>query len=502
MTDKATEHDRNGPCSSTSGLRTLSAVGLKWLALGMAFQKVYQFAAVLVLARVLAPEDFGLLTVATLTLGLVAHIKQMGMHSALIRQKTDLEEARNTYFFVNLGLAGAVCLVVVFFAAPVAGFFRNERAAAVLSIMSLQLLFEGAAAVQRAEAVRAMRFKRQTLVTMSESLVNGAVSVALALSGCGVWALVGGALAASAFGTALWWRLDAWRPSLRLSRRVAREFLGVGLRFSASSVLDMALSTLSWLFIGRILGVVALGYHNFSSRAVSQPFRQVVALGQRVALPAFCRLQDERERLARWYLKLTGYSCLLVAPVTVLVLLLGDQIIPVLYGAKWAPAVPLVRILSLSVFVMPLAYAWPVYVATGRAGVLSKVMAVRLALTAPLLFLAARESLSAVCWVELASLLALAVVNLCVMRRVLGLSVRCLAGTVGLPLAGMAVLAVVVWGLRLAAARLTDDPSLGTVALIVGPGLLVYLGTVCLIRPGLVADVKGLVRRSLGHEAL
>ena len=171
---------------------TLAITGAKWVAIGSLSQKSIQMLLVVFLARLLSPEDFGLIAVASLMLIFAGRVKQLGLHGALVQRKEDLEEAANAYFFLNIGLAVLTFALVLAVSPLAAWFFNDNRVALIVNVMALRVLAEAAGAVQRSLTVRALDFRRQTFVLLAETIVTAGVAVFLAVRGLGVWALVYG----------------------------------------------------------------------------------------------------------------------------------------------------------------------------------------------------------------------------------------------------------------------------------------------------------------------
>jgi len=479
---------------------TLAITGAKWVAIGSLSQKSIQMLLVVFLARLLSPEDFGLIAVASLMLILAGRVKQLGLHGALVQRKEDLEEAANAYFFLNIGLAVLTFGLVLAVSPLAAWFFNDNRVALIINVMALRVLAEAAGAVQRSLTVRALDFRRQTFVLLAETIVTAGVAVFLAVRGLGVWALVYGMVVGGVFAAVLWWVTTPWHPTRAWSWTVARQMLWFGIGLWSASNLSYLIESASRIFVGRFLGVLPLGYYEFTNRVVHGPTSSLIETSNRVALPAFCREQENLGQLGEWYLKMTGFVCLLTAPVAAALLLLGDLIIPVIFGPQWVSTIPLVRALAPFVFMTPLVFAWPVYVSTGRADVLTRFTALRFLITVPLLLVAAQESLLAVCVVESLTACILAPVNLYLVTRQISIRSSDLLRTLGQPLIGSGVFAVVVLALRVLGRSWFSAPTALSLAVYLLPGLLAYFVAVSLMQPQLFSELRQLIIIALGRH--
>ncbi len=477
---------------------TLALTGAKWVALGSLSQKLLRMLLIVFLARLLTPDDFGLIAAASLVLALAGRLKQLGFHGALLQRRTDLEEAANAYFYLNTGL------VVLTFAAILAAsplsvwFFNDDRVALIINIIAIRLLAEAAGAVQRSLTVRDLDFKRLTYIQLAESAVFTGVAVSLAATGFGVWALVWGMVIGAVFAAVLWWATTPWRPTRAWSWPVARQMFRFGADLWSVSNLSYLNESASRFFIGRFLGVVPLGYFEFTNRVVSGPTGTLVEISNRVALPAFCREQEDLERLGQWYLKMTGFICLITAPLAATLVLLGDVAIPVVFGPQWLSTIPLVQVLTPFVFMSPLVYAWPVFVSTGRSKVLMGFTILRFFVTVPLLFLAAQKSLIAVCIVESLAISLLAPVNLYLVTRAITVRAIDLLKILGQPLLGAGAFALTVVATRALIGDSFPEPGFLSLTVFFVPGALAYLGAISLMRPGLIPELVRMVAVSLG----
>lgn len=487
----------SGPRPQTS---TLALRGAKWVALGMGAQKVVQFLVIICLARLLTPDDFGLLAIASLVLALVLRIRQLGLHSALVRCRENIEQAATASLLLNMGLSAVMYVAVVSASSLIAQFFSDPRAGAVIRIMSLQILLGGMVAVPRALTVRALAFRRQAFITLVESVVTGVVSVALALRGFGVWALVYGMLTGSACSVLLWWVCNPWRPTAKLDWAVARELVRFGVGLWSASNLSYLIEITGKVAVGKFLGVVPLGLYEFADRVIRLPVRNVIEAGSRIALPAFCRERQDVSRIRRWYIAKLGYLCLLTAPGAGALIVLADQLVPVVFGPRWLPTVPLVRVLAPTIFLSPLMHTWYVYVSSGRADLLMRFTIVRFAITVPVLLFAARISVFAVCAAEAAMIALFTPINLWIVKRLIGFSSRDLWRALLRPMP--ATLAAVAAALiaRMVGQQFSVAPGVGSLALCVLSALLVYAAVVFMCSPHLFNEVRGLLAVALGRR--
>jgi len=490
---------RNDDPRGAGETSTLAVRGASWTAFGVGAQRLAQTVALLVLARILVPEDFGLVALAMLFLSFANRTKSLGLQTALLQFRGEVASAADAAFLINGVITMAVLLLIVLASPLVSSWFGDPRSGAVLAVMALRLLPQAAAAVPSALAVKALRFRKLALITLGDSVVAAVIAVVMALRGFGVWALVAGSLGGATVGALLWWCPPEWRPRLRLDRETSRQLVQQGVRIWSSGNLAFMIDSANRLFIGSFLGVIVLGLYDVASRLVHAPLQSLLGINDRVALPAFCREQDDLGILGDWLIRLTGCLLLITVPASGTLFFFADVLVPVLIGSRWAPVVGPVRALAPYVLVMPLLSMSAVYIARGRTGLLLRFTAVRAAVTVMALFAAAHVSLLAVCAVESASAAVFVPLNLFLVGRILGLGPTQLARAVTVPAAGLVAFSAAALALRASGAGALLGPAASALLFPLGSAL-VFAVAVFLLRPGIVSEGREVLAVALGRK--
>ncbi len=463
----------------------------------MGVQRAAQTAALILLARLLSPDDFGLVAIAGLFLSLANRAKSLGLQTALVQHRDQPVSAANTIFWMSAGLTVLTVLVIVI-ASPLASvWFADPRAASVLSVMALRLLPQAAAAVPSTLAVRRLDFRLQALITVAEGLVTAAVSIVLAVLGWGVWALVTGSLAGAVASAVLWWIRPPWRVRFEIDRRVARQLVHSAVEIWSAANLAYAIDSANRLLIGRFLGVAQLGIYEVTSRLVHVPLQSVLGVAERIALPAFCREADDLERLGRWLLRLTTFLTVLSALAAATLFFYAHALVPVLFGERWLAVVGTVRALAVLALLMPMQSLAPIYIATGRTGLLLRFTAVRALVTVAGLLAAAQVGLVAVCAVESAAAAVFVPVNLYLVSRMVPISRRELGRAAAVPAAGLAAFCAVA----LLAGRFLEAAAawpVWTHLLLPLPAIAAFAFAVLAVRPRIVAEAREVLGVAVG----
>ncbi|MFH1085737.1 MAG: oligosaccharide flippase family protein, partial [Chloroflexota bacterium] len=245
-------------------LRRQVGLGLFWLTVASIASRGLGLLRKLVLARLLVPGDFGLVGYASLIIGILGLFTEMGFSSALIYRQDDVDEAANTIFI--LIIASSVLLYgLAWVSAPwVAGFFRNAALVSVLRVLSISLVISSVSQVPLTLMARGMGFKAKVLPEIAGGLVGSSISVALALMGHGVWAIIYGQLITSLIISILVWFFCPWRPRLRLDLRLLRQLWDYGRHIVGSQVMVFLITNVDDAFVGRFKGDEGLGLYSLA----------------------------------------------------------------------------------------------------------------------------------------------------------------------------------------------------------------------------------------------
>lgn len=313
-----------------------------------------QFATTLVLARLLTPADFGLMAMLAVFIGIAGVLADGGFSVALI-QRLDVDHVdESTVFWCNLALGG-VLATGLFTAAPwLADFYGEPRLRDVARVMALVVVAGAAMGVQAALLARQLDFKTQALAGGLAAVVAGSASIAMALQGYGVWALVVQAVAMSVLNCLLLWCFSQWRPAVVFSLASIRKLVGFSGYHLASTLLETAYSRLFGLLAGKRFGASAAGYYANAENTRQLPASLIGVVVTRIAIPVFARVQGEPDKMRRG-LQLANRAMMLVyAPMMLALIALAEPIVELLYGRQWLPAVAPLQVLALAGLLYPL----------------------------------------------------------------------------------------------------------------------------------------------------
>lgn len=338
----------------TESLKKKTVKGSIWSFADNLLNTGIQFLVSLVLARILTPHEYGLIGIITIFIAVFSSIVDSGFSSALIRKKEARDIDYNTIFFFNLVLS--VLLFGLFYiGAPYIGSFFDEPQLVALSrVMGLIVIINAFALIQRTILVKRIDFKTQTKVSFIASVSSGIIGIAMALSGFGVWSLVGQQLSRQLLNTVFLWFYGRWFPKLQFSIASFKELFGFGWKLLVSGLIDTIWRQIYQVVIGRCYSSATLGQYTRAEQFASLCSSNLNAVVSRVTYPVLSSIQDDKDRLKAAYRRIIRLTMLVTF---VMVLGLGavaKPMILVLIGEQWLPCVPILQIICFNYMMYPL----------------------------------------------------------------------------------------------------------------------------------------------------
>lgn len=340
--------------SEASDSRSLDrslVTGMAWTAMLRWFSQLVSWVATLYGARLLAPADFGIVSMAMLAIGLARMAQEFGLDAILVQDRSIVGEARARLAGLMLALGAGLFLLYVALAPLVAGFFGEAQVTSVVIALALFFVFDAIQIVPYAQLQRELQFQRLAIVGFVQVLVTSATLVITARTGFGLWALVLSKLAGEAAVTLL---LLYWHPyPVAWPRDLAQlgKPLMQGWRVLASRMAWYGYSNADQTLIGRMLGKDALGAYSFATSLAALPQQEVGAIVARIVPGIFSAVQHRPDELRRYFLLLTEFLTLLSFPMSAGLALTADLLVPLVLGERWsAVVVPLQLLCAYSAF--------------------------------------------------------------------------------------------------------------------------------------------------------
>ncbi len=325
-----------------------------------------------ILARILAPHDFGLMGIALLTMATLETFSQTGFHVALV-QKRDNTEAYLDAAWTVLVLRGFLLFTILFFIAPYAAiFFNSPQTKPIIQVIGLSILLQSFANIGVIYFRKELQFNKQFLYQLSGTLANFAVAVSAALILRSIWALVFGLLAGTIARLIVSYLIHPYRPHFTSDLGKAKELFGFGKWILGSSILVFLITQGDDIFVGKLLGVAALGFYQMAYRISNMPATEITHLISQVTFPAYSKLQDNLPKLREAYLRILQLIASLSFPMAGMIFILAPQFTNIFLGTKWMPMVPAMQALTLWGLIRSLGVTTsPVFLAIGKPRILT-----------------------------------------------------------------------------------------------------------------------------------
>lgn len=325
-----------------------------WSAIDIVLRQGVAFVVSIILARLLAPEDFGIMALLAFFTSLSIVFVQGGLSLALVQRQETSPEQETAVFWTNLCAGILFALILIAIAPWVARFYGYPLMDPLMYVAAAQVVLSSLGAVQSSLLTRTLRFDQLTKTGIVSSVASGVLGVAAAMNGWGVWALAVQILSQTAVSVAaLWWVTD-WRPSWRVRFGSIRDLMGFGVHLSASSILEVVYSQGFALIIGKVYGARDLGFLTRATSIQALPTGIISAVIARTALPLFAGRFADKDALLRGFRMSVSLAMLLSMPLMAGLAILSDQVIFVLLGPVWMPAAPVLAVVAVGGVLLPL----------------------------------------------------------------------------------------------------------------------------------------------------
>jgi PST family polysaccharide transporter len=424
-----------------------------------------------VLARLLAPAEFGLFAFALVYIVYLETLGDLGTGAALVYWPDRTRDVAQVTFALNL-LTGIAWFLLTWVLAPaIAAFFHSPEGAPILRALAATFPLKALGNTHDALCKKDLRFRARLLPEVGLAAVKAAVTIALALAGVGVWSLVYGYVVATGARAALLWVVVPWRPAWRWPADLLRPVLRYGGWIVVVNVIAVVVHHVDFVVVGRMLGLTALGFYQMAYKLPETVVILLVWQTSLVLFPAFSRAWASGRSLGDAYVTALRYFSLLTLPAAVSLVCLAEPLVLALFGDGWRASIPILRALAVYTGLRSLGtHTGDVVKAQGRPRVLAALAAVKALVLVPALIVAARWGATAVAVATATVAGATLALDFAVVHRISGAPVRAILGAVATSLAPVAALAVVLTGWTHAAA--------GAASLVVlGGGVALGLGT-------------------------
>ena len=366
MTDASRSPDEPPAEGDHSELAHRAVSGVRWGLVSTSSQQILRVVFTVAVARMIGPSDFGIAATAAIYVGVTALFIDSGFGAALVQKSEIDDDDVGSVFWINM-FVGAAMVVVTLVSAPwIADYFHTPELTAVLRVSSILVVINAFDVVPTAILNRALAWRPMAISQTVGVLIGGVASVVAAAMGAGYWAVVIQAIVIGVVDTGI---LIAYTgaPPMKASLRRIRELWSFTWGLMGSRSLRYFSENIDNVLVGRYLGTADLAFYALAYRLLKLPVRLIGQVVNQVALPAFSRMQDDLKRLRHWFLTASRTMATgSYGPVVLGVLLMPD-LIPLLFGREWEPAVLPTQLLALvSMRQMVMMLIGPLFQAVGK----------------------------------------------------------------------------------------------------------------------------------------
>jgi O-antigen/teichoic acid export membrane protein len=368
-------------------LSTRVVRGGLWVFALRSISRVLRLIRTIILARLLAPEDFGLFGIALLSLSTLEAFSRAGFQVALIQKRDNVESYLDTAWTVS-AIRGTILFLILFFAAPlIAKFFDSPKASLVIRVIALYTLFSGFRNIGILFFQKELEFNKEFFYELSATLADLTVAISLAFILRNVWALVYGGLAGNFVRLFMSYLLHPYRPRIKFEKEKFQDLFDFGKWLLGGGILVFLITQGDDIFVGKMLGVTALGFYQMAYLISNLPATEISHVMSHVTFPAYSILQQDVVALRNAYLKVLQLTTFLSIPFAGLILVLAPQLTKVFLGAKWMPMTPALQALACWGIIRSIgATMGPVFQAIGKPQILTKMLLLAVILLALLIY--------------------------------------------------------------------------------------------------------------------
>ena len=322
--------------------------GIRWTGVNKGVQSALALLITVMLARLLQPEDFGLVAMATIFTIFMGFFNEFGSGSAIIQKQGLGQREISSIFWFNL-LVGLITTIVTVIVAPfIAMFFKEPRLGPILVVLSFTFFLSSLYNVHQAQLVKNLEFRFLYIVRISCTISSGLLAIILAYKGYGVWSLVWQAVAEELFTLILLWIPYRWYPLMHFRWSEVRLIMNFSMNYLGFNIVNFISERLPHLLIGKFLGSESLGFYTLAQRIVAFPLETTSYITGNVLFPVFSRIQDDNLRIGELYLHAMKHVGFIIFPLMVGLFITAPELIQIVFGLKWMPAIFILQVLSVA----------------------------------------------------------------------------------------------------------------------------------------------------------
>jgi len=316
--------------------------------------QLISFIVSIILARLLMPEEFGLIGMISIFMAIGTLLFESGMTSSLIHG-ADLDDADySTVFIFNLIVSLAFYCLIFLISPFIADFYNQPILTKVTRIYALSFIFSAFGSVQNTMLTKKMDFRKQTFFTIPALFVGSIVALTMAFNGYGVWSLVGLTLANTLILNLILWFTSTWKPKFEFSHRKFKIHFNYGYKLTLVGIIDTIYNNIYTIVIGKYFTPLAVGYYTRANQMMMLPIGNISTALNKVTFPLFTQLKNDDDRLRSAYKRIMLIVIYITSPIVLLMLVLAKPLTVFLFTERWSPMAPILQVICLTGLLYPL----------------------------------------------------------------------------------------------------------------------------------------------------
>jgi O-antigen/teichoic acid export membrane protein len=446
--------------------------GVVWNYVSFASGKFLTLISTIILARLLAPEQFGQVALALLVIQYLDAIGDLGVSAALIYQRDNLDRAKNVAFIVSI-LAGIGLGALAYFGAPAfAAFYNEPELVPMLQVLALSVVINAFGQTHMTLLTKELNFKRKLLPDLSRSLVKGLASIILALLGWGAWSMIWGQVLGIIVLTILLWVVVPWRPQFDWDNALARTMLSYGGQIVLIQLLSVVWATADYLIVGKLLGQADLAYYQQAFRITDLLIINIAFVVGKVLFPSYAKMNDDPEQLLRGFFTTIRYIALFTLPLSIGIAAIAPLFVSQVFGPQWLAMIPALQLLALRAGVSTLSFnSGHMLRAIGKPNIINYQLVVKLVVLLVVVWLTVPYGFVAVAAGQVGVAIFGMLLDFVTMRWMIRASLRDIAREIQPGLLAALVMGAVVWPLAKLVPAAWELPAMLGLGLL---GALIY----------------------------
>lgn len=336
------------------GLKDKTVSGVGWSAADAFLGQGVTFIVGIVLARLLSPEEYGLIGIVTIFTSILLGFVDSGFSNSLIRKPNVTDDDYNTMFIVNMVMSVLMCSLLYLGAPAIAHFFERPQLVPLVRVMGLLLIFQALSIVQMTILSRKIDFKTKTKASVISAVTSGVIGIAMAFMGFGVWSLVAQQLSRQLVYSICLWFFNRWWPKIRFSVESFKYMWGFGWKLMLSGFLDRVWAQIYQTVVGKFYNPATLGQYTRAKEYASIFSSNLTTIVQRVSYPVLSQVQEDKERMVNAYRRVIKTTMFVTATLMISLGAVAEPLLYCLIGPQWHQAATFLPLICITMSLYPL----------------------------------------------------------------------------------------------------------------------------------------------------